>query len=186
MQSISKGIITFLNSFKDNDFHELNEFLKTNFADTNLELIRSEMTRISDNKKIEVVGNNHNRWTLHTPNIHPEHNVEADLDNWIVRAKINYNYRETLEAEELEAQKNKGNEKLQELQIEVLRLEKEELELKKKNQVLSDKYKESQHQLTLLQIKESKTKILFSILGWVAGIVSAIIIAYLLGVLKLK
>ena len=129
MQSISKGIITYLNSFNDNEFHELNDFFKSNFSDTNLELIRSEITRLSDKKKIDVVGNNHSRWTTHTPNIHPEHNVVADLDNWIVRAKIHNDYRDILESEELEAQKNKGNEELQKLQMEVLALEKEELKL---------------------------------------------------------
>ena len=185
MQSISKGIITYLNSFNDNDFHELNEFLKSNFSNTNLELIRSEITRMSDKKKIDVVGNSHSRWTLHTPNIHPEHNVVADLDNWIVRAKIHNDYREILESEELEAQKNKGNEELQKLQMEVLALEKEELKLKKENKELNEKYAESQQQLTQLQIKELKEKRKWAIWGAIGSALLTLLIEHLTDIPKL-
>ncbi len=185
MQSISKGITTYLNSFKDNDFHELNEFLKTNFSDINLELIRSEITSMSDKNKIDVIDNGHTRWTLHTPNIHPEYNVVANLDNWIVSAKIHYNYRETLDLEELESQKNKGDEELQKLQMEVLELEKQELQLKKENKDLNEKCAESQRQLTQLQIKDLKGKRKWAIGGAIGSAVLTLLIEHLTEIPKL-
>lgn len=178
MQSISKGIITYLNSFKDNDFHELNEFLKTNFADTNLELLRSEITKMSGKNIIDVVGSAHTRWTLHTPNIHSDHNVVADLDNWIVRAKIHYDYRETLDSQELDAQKNKGNEELRKLQIGVLELEKQELKLKKENKELNEKYEAAHHQLTKLQIKDLKGKRKWAIWGAIGSALLTLVIEH--------
>lgn len=183
---IDKKILNYLHSFKDYEFHELNDFIKQELSDTHISIIRKELTRLSDGKKIEVLANNHTRWELHTPNIHPDHNVIADLDNWIVKAKIDPSYRETLDALESESAKNQNAHKLQELQIEVLRLEKEEFELKKQNQELTDKYQESQHQLTQLQIKELKRKTLYAILGALGGVALTILTEYLLGVLKLR
>jgi len=178
MQSISKGIITYLNSFQDNEFHELNEFLKTTLSDINLELIRSEITKMSDKKKIDVVGNAHSRWTLHTPNIHPNNNVIADLDNWIVRAKIHNDYRETLELDELNAKKDKENEALQKLQIDVLELQKQELKLKKENKELNEKYEAAQHQLTQLQIDDLKGKRKWAIFGAIGSALLTLLIEH--------
>jgi hypothetical protein len=179
MLSVRKEIIDFLYSFGDNEFHELNGFLKAKFPDTHPSFLRSEITALVDKKRIEVAGNNHNRWGQMTPHIHAQHNVEADLENWKVSAKIQPNERELLDIQ-------KEDEEVKLLKIEVLTLQKEDLELKNANKELNKKFQEAQHQLTKLQLQEIKRKRLFAILGALGGVILTIITEYLLGILKLK
>ena len=61
---IDKKILEYLHSFKDYEFHELNDFIKKELADTPLFIIRKELTRLSDTKKIEVFSNNYTRWEI--------------------------------------------------------------------------------------------------------------------------
>lgn len=82
-------ILQYLNSFSDNDFHEINSFLKKFGTERDkLFEMRGSLTFLDDKKKIEVAGSTHYRLSLETPNIAEDKNVVADLDNWIIRAKI--------------------------------------------------------------------------------------------------
>jgi hypothetical protein len=92
-------IVEFLYSFKDYEYHEINQFLKDKFPDAPLDIIKRALYKLSEEKKIDVVGQTYSRLGLHTPNIHPDYNVIATLDNWIIRAKITEDEREKLDEE---------------------------------------------------------------------------------------
>lgn len=184
MQPIRKQVTEYLYSFKDNDFHELNNFLKSSFPDEHINTIKNEIQALSIKKRIEVEADRHLRWTQYTGNIHPEHNVIADLENWKVAAKINADYRETLDAEEIELQKNKNNEELQELQKQVLRLEREDLILRQQNSDLDTQLRAAQLRLTQMQSKELRWKKMWAIFGTISSALLTLMIEHAKEILR--
>ncbi|HEY8660971.1 MAG TPA: hypothetical protein VIL78_18210 [Hanamia sp.] len=93
-------ILQHLFTFKDNEYHEINDFLKQNYGnDIRLFEMRGALTFLIDTHLIEVADSAHYRLSLATPNIDPNKNIKANLDNWLIRAKILEAGRDKIEEE---------------------------------------------------------------------------------------
>lgn len=91
-------ILKYLNQFSDDEFHPINDFIKAAYGEAKMEQAKGHLQKLSDSKPplIEVFSSKHTRWGIHTPNIHPDINVIADLNNWEVKAKITDEGRDKL------------------------------------------------------------------------------------------
>lgn len=85
---MKKEILQNLDSFDDNEYHELNGFLTDNFQQESLTIVRKNFTFLQNFKLIEV--NEATGQYLNLPILSPVENntVTTSLDNLLFKAKI--------------------------------------------------------------------------------------------------
>ncbi len=97
-------ITEYLYTFKDEDWHELNEFLQSNYTGKE-PAIREALVKLVLAKRIEVKSNAHTKLNQHKRiNDSDVQNTLTTLDNWVMEAKLTME-----EKEKMDKEKNKQN-----------------------------------------------------------------------------
>ncbi len=91
-------IISHLYSYNDNKWHRINEFLKEQFSDENINDVKIAIEKLVQNNRILIENNTHTRLNLGSRiNDSDYQNTLRDLDNLEIKAKLTHEEREKLQ-----------------------------------------------------------------------------------------
>lgn len=154
---MKREILTYLYSFKNREYHELNEFIRNKGWEQNLTEVTSALQRAWDANEIEIANGERIGWG-HMMRIESEtHNTMATLDNRTVKARLS------------DTERDKWDEKNNETETKINELTLDKLQYERTIRDLEKRLSEAQLEDIPKNAEDRKTVIIWQIAAVVLG-----------------